>query len=95
MPAPSIALGVAFADDNQHYGLFQLDVFAGQNGGELASARIAALAVASFKRGTVLTKDGFSVRIVKAPYRGPMLKDDPWIMIPVSIPYVCFAPNPA
>jgi hypothetical protein len=35
------------------------------------------------------------VRIVRTPYRGRILKDDPWIFIPVSIPYLAFSNNPA
>lgn len=91
MPAPSFETGIAWNAHNQHYGVFQLDVFYGQGAGEYAPGRIASAAIASFARGTKLSKDGFTVLISKTPYRGPMIKDDPWMMIPVSIPYLCFA----
>lgn len=91
MPAPSFETGIAWDAHNQHYGLFQLDVFYGQGSGELAPGRLASAAIAYFARGTKLTKDGFSVLVHKQPYRGPIIKDDPWVMIPVTIPFQCFA----
>lgn len=91
MPAPSFETGISFNAHNQHYGLMQLDCFYGQGAGEYAPGRIASAAIAYFTRGLKITKDGFSVQITKQPYRGPMIKDDPWQMIPVTIPYLCFA----
>lgn len=91
LPAPSVETGIAWNAHNQHYGLFQLDVFYGQGAGEYAPGRIASAAIAYFVRGTKLTKDGFTVLIHKQPYRGPMIKDDPWQMLPVSIPFLSFA----
>jgi hypothetical protein len=91
LPAPSVETGIAWDAHNRHYGLFQLDVFYGQGSGELAPGRLASAAMAYFGRGAKLTKDGATVLIHKQPYRGPMIKDDPWMMIPVSIPYLCFA----
>jgi hypothetical protein len=95
LPADSFALGIDYGASNQHYGIFQVDVFYGQGGGELAPGRIAASVIRQFARGTRLTKDGFTVDITKTPYRRAMLKDDPWMMIPVSIPYLALASNPA
>jgi hypothetical protein len=91
MPVPSVVLGVSFDAHVQHYGILQISVFYGLGGGELAPGRTASLIIQYFARGTVLVKDGFKVRIDKAPFRGPLIKDDTWVMIPVSIPYQCFA----
>jgi hypothetical protein len=93
-PAPTDTLAVANGT-NRHYGLLQIDCFYGQGAGELAPGRIAAAAIAYFKRGTTLTRDGFTIRILKAPSRRPHIKDDPWIFVPVRIEYVAFASNPA
>jgi len=90
MPAPTATLPVGSGSD-QYYGLLQLDVFYGQGAGEYAPGRIASQIIDHFARGTELTKDGFTVRIHKRPYRGPLVKDDPWQMLPVTINYVCFA----
>lgn len=91
LPAPSFETGIAWNAHNQHYGIFQLDVFYGQGAGEYAPGRIASAIIQYFARGTELGKDGYRVRIVKQPYRASTLKDDPWMMIPISIPYLCFA----
>ncbi len=95
LPASTVELGIDYAASNQHYGIFQVDVFYGQGGGELAPARIAAAVIQWFRRGTKLTKDGFKVEVTRAPRRGSMLLDGAWTMLPVSIPYVAYAPNPA
>lgn len=91
LPAASFETGIAWNAHNQHYGIMQLDVFYGQGAGEYAPGRMASAIIQYFARGTELMKDGYRVRIVKQPYRASMLKDDPWMMIPVSIPYLCFA----
>ncbi len=102
MPADSFSPGISFEDDVQHYGLMQVSVFHGQGSGELAPARLAARIIELFKRGTTVTKDGFTVLVWKSPFRGRMIDDrtsltgsSSWIMIPVSIPYLTFAPPPA
>ncbi len=95
MPAPSYSPGVGFASRNQHYGLLQLDVFWGLGGGEIAPGRVAADIIDYFERGTTLSRDGFSILVWKAPYRGRLVKDDPWVMLPVSIPYLTLASPPA
>ena len=95
LPVPSFPLGISYAGHNQHYGILQVDVFYGQGGGLMAPGRIAAAVIEWFTPGTSLTNSGFTVQIQKTPYIGLALKDDPWIMIPVSIPYISFATNPA
>ncbi|MDB5620514.1 phage tail terminator-like protein [Tardiphaga sp.] len=91
LPAPSFETGISFNSHNKHNGIFQVSVFHGIGAGEPAIARIAAAAIQFFPRGLQLPTESEPVRIDKQAYRGPMLKDDPWMMIPVSIPYQCFA----
>ena len=95
LPADSVTLGLARGSSIQHYGLLRVDVFYGLFGGELAPNRVAASVISWFKRGTQLTRSGFTVNVFKAPFRGPMSREDVWVMIPVSIPYIAFAPDPA
>lgn len=94
LPADTVSLGVNYTSANQHYGLFQVDVFCGQGSGELSPARTASLLVAHYVRGTRLSKDGFTVEVTDVPKLGPLLIDGPWVMLPVRIPYTCFASNP-
>ena len=90
MPAPTTALPVGSGSD-RYYGILQIDVFHGAGAGEYAPGRIASAVIEYFDRGTAMTKDGFAVRVYRRPSRGPMIKDDPWMMIPVSINFECFA----
>jgi hypothetical protein len=94
LPVDTLTIGIADSSQNQHYGMLQVDVFYGQGAGEMAPARIASSLVAYFKRGTAVTKDGFTARVWKIPFRAPLMKDDPWVFVPVRIPYIAFAPNP-
>lgn len=98
LPAPTASIALSFTTDkatNQHVGIMQVDVFYGQGGGEIAPARIAANIIDWFKPGTSLSSDGFTVNVIRSPYRGPIIKSDPWMMLPVTIPYIAFATNPA
>lgn len=97
LPFETISQSVPFASKNQHYGLLQIDVMGGKNGGEPRIARIAALIISAFKRGTTASSDGFVVQVTSTPHRGPLVvpKDDAWAMIPVRVPYLCFASPPA
>lgn len=91
MPAPTSSLPTGSGSD-RYYGLLQLDVFYGQGAGEYAPGRIASAIIAAFARNSELTKDGFTVRISKKPFRGPLINNnDGWAMIPVTIPFECFA----
>ncbi|BEV43919.1 phage tail terminator-like protein [Afipia carboxidovorans] len=90
LPAPTATLPVGSGSD-RYYGLLQIDVFHGVGAGEYAPGRIASAVIEYFDRGTTMTKDGFTVRVYRRPSRGPMIKDDPWMMVPVTIPFECFA----
>lgn len=94
LPAPTATLATA-SGSNQHYGLLQIDALMGAGGGEPAVARLAALVIEEFKRGTVVSRDGFTASIWKAPYRSSLMTEDAWAKISVSIPFIAFAPDPA
>lgn len=96
LPADTLTLALS-TGDNQHYGLFQVDIFYSKNTGEYPVVRLAADIIALFTKGTSITQDGFVVQVIRAPYRGRMRDDvDPaWVIVSVSIPYVSFAPDPA
>lgn len=90
LPAPTATLPVGSGSD-RYYGILQIDVFYGQGAGELAPGRVVSAVIDYFKRGTEVAKDGFKARVYRRPSRGPMIKDDPWMMIPVTINFECFA----
>lgn len=91
LPADTATLGVSYSDTNQHYGLFQMDVFYGTGGGEIAPRRIAAAIISYFKRGTKMVSNGFSVSVDQIPRIGPQVVDGSWTFLPVRIPYQTFA----
>lgn len=97
LPNETVGLGISYDSYNQHFGLLQVDVFYPFGRGEIEVARTASALIAYFKRDTTVTKDGFTAQIWKPPFRGPMIKDEPnpWVFIPVRIPYLCLAINPA
>ena len=95
LPADTLSPFMKHPGPNRHYGFMQVDVFWGVGGGDIAPARLAADIIQWFKRGTSIRREGFLVRVVRTPYRGPTIKDDPWSMIPVRIPYLCYASDPA
>ena len=95
-PVPSLSPHVSDEGVNTHYGFLQVDIFYGLQGGEIQGTRIAYSLVSYFKRGTVIWRDGFGIRVLRTPYVGPAVKDpEDWWMIPVRIPYTCFASDPA
>jgi len=89
LPAPTATLPIGSGSD-RYYGIMQIDVFHGQGAGELAPGRLASQVIDHFKCNTAVTKDGFTTRVYRRPSRGPMIKDDPWMMIPVTINFECF-----
>lgn len=94
LPAQTFELSIDVAGSNQHYGLLQVDAIGSIGDGEMGIGRLAADVIAHFKRGTRLNKDGFTIDVIRPPRRGTMVKDYPWVFIPVSIPYLSFAGNP-
>lgn len=96
IPAPTITTGIAYDAHNQHYGYLQIDVMQGLGGGTAAMKRLAAAISAYFPLGLVLTNNGFDITIAshtrnQVVAAGPLMLDSPWMMMPVSIPYRCFA----
>lgn len=91
LPAPTTSLPTGGGSD-RYYGIMQIDVFHGQGAGELAPGRIASAVIDYFKRGTEVSKDGFTTRVYRRPSRGPMIVDGSgWVQIPVTINFECFA----
>jgi hypothetical protein len=90
LPADTLTLPIGSGSD-QHYGIFQMDVFYGTGGGEIAPKRIAAAITSYFIRGTRIVSNGFNIDIVQTPRIGPQTPDGTWTFLPVRIPYQTFA----
>lgn len=98
LPADTFYQGIAYDSSNKYAGLYQVDIFVGNNAGEPAATAIAEAIINQFKRGTRLTKNNFTIEIQDPPSRLPYVRDaetQAWWMLPVRIAYVCYAKNPA
>jgi hypothetical protein len=91
IPAPSFAIGIPWASHQQHYGIFQIDVFNGILGSDREPRRTAARLAAYFQRGTTLIEDGFAITIYEAPQIAQGFADGSWWIIPVRLLYRCYA----
>lgn len=93
LPARSAASGLGTAANNDHTGIYQVDVFWTENKGEsLAFARAGEIAL-HFKRGTRLADNGYVVSVNDPPSLSPSLTANGFVQVPVSIPYWAEMPN--
>ena len=95
LPADTRQASLGDAGLNRHIGIFQVDVFLAEGGGETAVKDIAGAVIAHFKRGTVLTTGGIVLKVNEPPTLGPVLKASPYIQAPVTIRYMVDAANPS
>lgn len=97
LPADTFPQGISFDDANKYTGIYQVDLFTGNNFGEPSAIAIAEQIIAQFKRGTKLVKNNFTIEILDPPSRLPYVQDvsGSWWMLPIRIVYTCYASNPA
>jgi len=95
LPATTLRAGIPPDSPNRHTGLFQVSVFWPEGQGEIAPSEIAGQIIAAFKHGTSIQIGNSQLRINDAPYRNPAIQEPGWYSIPVRIPYVIYADNPA
>lgn len=82
------------ADETRYDGNFQIGLFHPATAGETATIEALADAVrAQFAPPLDLERNGTVVRILAAE-RGPILHDGDWMQLPVTIRWVCIAPDP-
>lgn len=83
------------AGKNRYRGIYQVSVFWQRNAGELVPREKADLVAAHFKRGTVLTNGGLSIRIYAPPVVAQTMQDGAYTHTPVTIRYQVDADNPS
>lgn len=91
--ANQVTLGAS--GKNRFEGLLQVDVFWPEDAGLVAPSERAGAVAAHFKRGTDITLDSITVRIVTPPEIRQALQSPPYTQIPVMIRYQADAANPA
>jgi hypothetical protein len=80
---------------NRHTGFLQVSVMWPNGTGDIIPLDIAGEVIARFKRGTVISKGGLSIRIINPPTISPALQDDPFTQYPITIRYQADAANPS
>lgn len=88
-PAPPIEMGMADNSEIIHRGAFQVGVVDETGKGAVQATEIASIIMARFKKGTVLTSLGTTLRIINRPGISGPIQDDNQIIISVSIRYQC------
>lgn len=92
---PNTVIQSSFGTDgfNRHDGLMSIGVLWKKGVGVIAPAEEASLIVAHFKRGTVITKNGVSVR-TGPPRTAQAISDGSRMRLPVIIPWSVDTLNP-
>ena len=95
LPNMADATGIEFGSDINHVGLAQISVFWPVGQGEVQPKQVAAQVVAWFARGTVIQRNGLSVRVEEQPALKPGLSETDWYQVPIMISWRCLAPDPS
>lgn len=86
LPAPTAQASLGDSGRDLHEGIFQIDVFIPDGSGRSTWPDSIA---DHFKRGTILTQNGVTVRIKNASI-GTAFKDENFYQVPVTIDYQSF-----
>jgi len=92
LPAEPSMAALGEDADNRNIGIYQVDIFWPQGTGEGPPSSKAEEVMQQFKRGTVITLSGTTVRIERA-YRESGRWEESWYQIPVIIDYVADVAN--
>lgn len=76
---------------HNHLGFLQVTCYGPIDEGIIPLNEIAGEVIDFFKQGTIIAGNGVNVKIVQQPYTSQALKDGAWLLLPVSIPYICSA----
>lgn len=93
IPAPTVPLSVDTGGANEYLGVTQISVFWPLNTGLVQPKEVAAQIIDHFSRGTRIERESVTVEITQAYCSAPIYEDR--VMIPVTIFYRSFIPNPA
>lgn len=76
---------------SEYRGLLQVSVRTPAGAGIIAPMDLAGKVAEHFKRGTVLSKDGLTVRVLKTPDIAGPLQEPDRLHVPVTVTWFCFA----
>jgi hypothetical protein len=89
LPANTFQAGLGASGLDDNFGIYQIDIFSEAGKGKGAAIIKADVIANAFKRGTVLTYNGVSVRLGNVS-RGSGSRDGAWFVLPVFINYQSF-----
>ncbi|MDA8114990.1 MAG: phage tail terminator-like protein [Acidithiobacillus sp.] len=92
LPGEPTQAEIGTAGANRHVGIYQISIFAPTGTGIGAINTLRDGLCDHFKRGTILTYAGITVTCQKA-FPGPVIQETDWQHVPVSIRFMCDAPN--
>lgn len=86
LPNSAEGLTVSNSSDDEHLGIYQVDVMSPIEGGKAVAINLADDIADQFKRGTILTYNGVNV-VVRNVSRNGGRRDGSWFIIAVSVSY--------
>lgn len=94
LPARAEQITLGDAGYNRHVGLLQILVVFPSDTGVTPANEVAGSLVALYKRGTVIERQGASIRISGPPWRSPAISSADWYSVPVNVPWAAELENP-
>ncbi|WP_127524583.1 DUF4128 domain-containing protein [Mesorhizobium sp. Z1-4] len=76
---------------HRRYGVLQMTAFLPKNGGPTNATELAGAVAAHFPADHEMTVEGVTVRVTEAPSIAQALPDDTHWMVPITVPYECWA----
>ena len=80
---------------NRYVGLLQVSVMWPLNVAASPAIEAAGQVARHFKRGTVISNSGLHIRINRPPVVAAVIKEETMIQVPVTVSWLCDAPNPS
>ena len=90
LPGTNAQSSLGTTGQDRNIGIYQVDVMAKLGTGKKLSTAMADSIADHFKRGSILTYNGLSVRIRSASRKAGRKTGDGWYMVPVEIEYITF-----
>lgn len=79
---------------NRYAGLFQVSVVWPLSVAASPAIEAAGQIAKHFKRGTVIANSGLHIRVSRPPAVARLIQEDTMIQVPVTVSWLCDAPNP-
>lgn len=94
---PSAVDQISLGDSgiNRYVGLLQISVMWPLNVSASPAIEAAGQIAKHFKRGTVIANSGLHIRVSRPPAVARLIQEDTMIQVPVTVSWLCDAPNPS